>query len=198
MTISRNLIAKRFLPLILGIMFLSASQISQCEEDFLQSAMEWTANKKYDKAVASIDRGLAAHPGDGELMLNRGAILQLMGRYEEALRDEDKAISWYKNKPDKDSFLATAYANRAAILDKMNKKSKALDSYKYALKAKPNDAHANEYFAVMLANRGQRKEALKHLKLAQDRDLEIHDDTGAARVADRIRKVEGGATMLGD
>lgn len=96
---------------------------------------------------------LAKVPGYAEGHNNRGAILQLLKRYDEALASYDKAIAL---KPD----YANAHYNRGATLKKMGRLDEALASYDKAIALKPDHAEAHNNRGVLLQDLKRYNEAL--------------------------------------
>ena len=61
--------------------------------------------KDYDKALQIVNGQIEAHPGDADAYDRRSAIYALLGRYDQALADCDKAISL---EPGAASIISTA------------------------------------------------------------------------------------------
>jgi tetratricopeptide (TPR) repeat protein len=97
---------------------------------------------------------LTRMPDCAEVHNNRGAILQLMERHEEALASYDKAITF---KPD----YANAHFNRGLTLKNLNRFADALASYDRAIALKPDHAEAHNSRGILLANHGKMPEAEK-------------------------------------
>jgi protein O-GlcNAc transferase len=100
---------------------------------FVQAAM-----KRSEKAVQSYDRALALRSDIAEVHVNRGAVLQDLGRFEEALAAYQKAISLKSAYP-------PAHANRGLALHALRQYDEALAAHDraLALHAGYADAHAN-------------------------------------------------------
>ena len=97
-------------------------------------------------------------PSFPEAHANRGVALQEMGRLNEALAAEDKAISYRAD-------FATAHFNRGNILRALGRKEEAFAAYGRALKAQPlAEAHLNS--GDLLLAKGEAMEALKHFRRA--------------------------------
>lgn len=189
---------RQFIVFLFGLIFLGTPQIGWCEE-YVEYAMGCAARKDYEGALDMLNRGLIVHPADtAEILLNRGAILELMGKHAEALTDENQAIYLFRRKPTDKYALATAYANRGTILKSLKQSSKALESYKLALNTRPADAQANEYYALMLAKRGRVREALEHLEISKKSYVKISDQKSAGEVNELIRKLKNGEPVSSD
>jgi tetratricopeptide (TPR) repeat protein len=86
---------------------------------------------------------LGLMPNSPELHSNRGAMLQMLNRYADALACYDKAIAL---KPD----YATAHFNRGYTLNKMHRTEEALASYDRAIVLKPDLANAHNNRGIIL------------------------------------------------
>ena len=98
------------------------------------------ALKRYDEALASYDRAIAARPDFVEALTNRGNTLQELRRPDEALASFDRAVAV---RPDH----VEAYYNRANTLLALKRFDEALTSFDRALALRPNYGEA-------LINRG--------------------------------------------
>lgn len=96
---------------------------------------------------------LAKVPNAAELHNNRGAVLQTLQRYGEALASYDRAIAL---KPD----YANAHHNRGSVLKKLNRPDEALASYDRAIALKPDHAEAHNNRGVLLQEMKRYGEAL--------------------------------------
>jgi tetratricopeptide (TPR) repeat protein len=65
--------------------------------------------KRFDDALASYDRALAARPAYAEALYNRANTLKELKRFDEALAGYDRAIALQPN-------LAVAHCNRGVTL----------------------------------------------------------------------------------
>ncbi|HSY19881.1 MAG TPA: sulfotransferase [Candidatus Acidoferrales bacterium] len=86
---------------------------------------------------------LALMPGSPELHNNRGVMLQMAGRYAEALASYDRAVAL---KPD----YALAHFNRGYTLNKLNRQEEALAGYDRAIVLKPDLANAHNNRGIIL------------------------------------------------
>lgn len=92
-------------------------------------------------------------PNCAELHNNRGAILQMMKRYEDALASYDRATAL---KPD----YALAHFNRGLVLRDLNRCEEALKSYDKAIELRPDDAEFHNSRGVLLQQMRQHDEAV--------------------------------------
>lgn len=121
---------------------------------------------------------LAKFPNSAELHNNRGAILHMMMRYEEALASYDKAIAL---KPD----YANAHFNRASVLKQMNRFEEALAGFDKAIALNPGHAEAHN-------NRGA---LLQDMRL-HDKAIASYDQAIAARPDYAIAYNNRGTALL--
>ncbi|HUE37120.1 MAG TPA: tetratricopeptide repeat protein, partial [Candidatus Acidoferrum sp.] len=96
---------------------------------------------------------LAKVSNSAELHNNRGAILQMMKRYDEALASYDKAIAL---KPD----YANAHFNRGSALKQLNHFEEALASYDKAIALNPGHAEAHNNRGALLQQMRRYDEAI--------------------------------------
>ena len=90
------------------------------------SAMRWRALKRYEPALASLDRAIALEPGFADAHNNRANVLDQLGRHADALAAADRTLA-----------LAPAHraaiVTRAIILRKLGRAEEALASCDRAL-----------------------------------------------------------------
>jgi tetratricopeptide (TPR) repeat protein len=96
---------------------------------------------------------LAKLPNSAEIYNNRGAILQMIRRPEEALASYDQAVTL---KPD----YANAWFNRGGALKQLNRFEEALASYDQAIALKPGHAEAHNNRGVLLQQMRRFDEAI--------------------------------------
>ena len=119
--------------------------------------------KNHPAAVELYNHLLAKIPNAPEIYNNRGAALQSLQRYAEALASFDRAIAL---KPD----YANAYHNRGCALKKLKRPEEALASYDAALAVTPNHAEAWFRRGLILSETGDANAALA----AYDRALALN------------------------
>ncbi|HEY6578152.1 MAG TPA: hypothetical protein VIY09_02415 [Rhizomicrobium sp.] len=92
-------------------------------------------------ALADYDRGLALNAGLGEGYVDRGAVMIVLRRYDDALSDLDKGISLGANR------LQIAYYDRAIVDEALGNIRAAYEDYKQAAAIQPDFALATEQLA---------------------------------------------------
>ena len=148
--------------------------------------------KDYAAALEIFNLLCAQLPNSAELLNNRGAILQQLGRYDEALASYDKAIVL---KPG----YASAHHNRASTLKKLNRYDEALAAFDQAIALKPDLAEAYHNRAVILQDLKRYDEALagydqvlalnpKHAEACNNRGLVLSNQGDMAGAEEMFRK----------
>src|SRR3989338_4169712 len=92
-------------------------------------------------------------------LLNRGNVLEKLGRNEEALAAYDKALAI-------DPKYAFAHYNRGNVLEKLGRDQEALAAYDKALAIDPNNASAHNNRGVVLGTLGRWTEAKAAFEVA--------------------------------
>jgi tetratricopeptide (TPR) repeat protein len=105
--------------------------------------------KRFDEALASFERALAARSDYAEALCHRGDTLRQLGRLDEALASYDQALA---ARPD----FAAAFSDRGNVLKAMRRFADALASYDRALALRPD-------FSGALSNRAVTLQALDRL-----------------------------------
>lgn len=103
-----------------------------------------------DRLLASAIRN---NPREPSYLLNRGLVLQMAGRSEDALVMYEAAI---KLNP----AYAAAYCNRGNILSLLHRPEEALSSYDEALRINPQFAEAHNYRGIVLGVLGRLEDAV--------------------------------------
>jgi tetratricopeptide (TPR) repeat protein len=116
-------------------------------------ALQEQSRGNFQAASDIYDLVLARAPDCAEAHNNRGAVLQQMSRYEEALASYTQAI---KLKPG----YANAHYNRGSTLKQMKRYEDALASYDQAIALKPDHAEAHNNRAVILQEMRRYDDAL--------------------------------------
>jgi tetratricopeptide (TPR) repeat protein len=125
---------------------------------WLKQGMIWAADKNFHSAIVSYDHALELNPNFDEALINRGAALFNLGRYEEALADYDRASESRSNH--------YAWYNRGTILCNLGRYEEAINAYDRALAIKPDYASAWNNRGVTLSNLGRDREAITSYKEA--------------------------------
>ncbi len=148
-------------------------QILAAEPDFFDAvyllAGVQTRLEKKTAALASYDRVLSLRPGHAVAHVNRGNILNDLGRHDEALASYDRAIQVRPN-------FAVAHLNRGNTLQALKRYEEAVASYDRAIHLQPN-------FAAAHLNRGNALQTLKRYRVAltsYDRALSLRPNLADA------------------
>jgi len=107
--------------------------------------------------IALMKRRLQKYRNDFEAFFNLGAVLQSMGKQEEAM---DYLLQALRVRPDD----ATAHNNLGAALQSLGKIDEAAEQFRQALKARPDYADAHFNLGTLLLSRGQRDEAAEQFR----------------------------------
>ena len=149
--------------------FLSIEErFKKVDEYHFRGILYWK-DKKYGKALKSIEASINREPERASSYSNRGAVKHSMKRYEEAIQDFEKAIHISPNS-------SGAYHNRGLVKYDMGRYKEAIHDYDTAIHIRPD--HANTYY-----HRGCSKYKEKDYQGAiHDYDTAIHirpDKAGA-------------------
>ncbi|HXB60992.1 MAG TPA: tetratricopeptide repeat protein, partial [Candidatus Acidoferrales bacterium] len=115
-------------------------------------------------------------PDSAEVYNNRGALLQMMKRYDEALASYDRAVAL---KPD----YTNAWFNRGGTLKQLNRFEQALASYDKAIALNPGHAEAHNNRGVLLQQMRRFDEAIAsydHAIAAKSDHAAAHNNRGTA------------------
>jgi MSHA biogenesis protein MshN len=104
----------------------------------LALARIYAMGRDYAGALAVLERAASGGQGTGDFQAFRGAMLQRLGRHEEAL-------AAYQNAVREGTPPATAWIGYAISLEAVGKRSEAAQAYRQALTAGPITAEAREY-----------------------------------------------------
>ncbi|MGD0765775.1 MAG: tetratricopeptide repeat protein [Dehalococcoidia bacterium] len=148
------------------------------DDYFVRGNAYWEA-REYKKALEAYGRALELKPNYPAALTNRGAILGIMGRYQDAATDLSLALEL-------DPCDRHALNNRGHVLTRMKRYDDALKDYNLALELEP-DLHLafyNRATAHSLA--GRFEEALPDLEAAINRDEKYRE---MARTDDDFKKL---------
>ncbi|HEV2329911.1 MAG TPA: sulfotransferase [Verrucomicrobiae bacterium] len=139
-------------------------------------AIEEQSTGNFQVAADIYNLILTKVPNSPEIYNNRGAVLQLMKRYEEALPSYDKAITL---KPE----YASAHINRGLTLKQMNRHEEALASYDKAIALDPRHSEVHNNRGVLLQQMRRYDEAVASYDKAialERRHAAAHNNRGTA------------------
>jgi predicted O-linked N-acetylglucosamine transferase (SPINDLY family) len=125
--------------------------------------------QRFDEALASYDRAIAARDPYPAAHNNRGALLHRLGGYEEALASIERAI-------EAEPRYAEAHANRGATLSALKRFDEALVSLERAIELDPLHAEAHASRGAVLNGLGRFDEALQ----SHERALALAPDHAGA------------------
>lgn len=121
--------------------------------DYIQSALTnrgmcYCFLKKYDKALADLNKARELSPDNAMSYLNLAFAKSSMQDYQQAIFDLDTAIML---RPD----YAKAFANRAYAKDQLKKYNEAIEDYNKALEIQPNypEVYFNRGYIKFLMNK---------------------------------------------
>ena len=151
------------------------------QDKMLQAAgkagQELFAAKKYPEALAAYQKVAAAHPEDAENHFNIGAVLQAMGRIDEAIAEYRQAIRIDKDNKRYPEVLEAAIKAKAEPMiakaveaHKAKDYTKAIDLYTQAVGLQPKNASLYYNLAGALYSRENYPEAQKNYEKALEID----------------------------
>ncbi|MDP2865657.1 MAG: tetratricopeptide repeat protein, partial [Elusimicrobiota bacterium] len=135
-------------------------------------------------ALAASDNCLKFAPSDPQLAAERAPLLVRLGRYEEGVKEYERAASLYG---EKNSSAALWRVKAAETWVKLGKHDKALAQYRLALKADPRDMNALKGLAAALEARSDFSGAIE----AYETILKLEPGNERARI--RKEELRSGA-----
>jgi len=143
---------------------------------YVNLALMQAQMKEFDKAIQTLEQGLAEIP-DSEVLLHRlGHTYLVTGKTKQAL---DTFLQLLKLNPQNfDALLVSAW-----ILNSSGEKQEAQKHFQKALEIEPENKFARKNYAICLATSGRLKEAIKifnDLKKKYPKDHEIYQALGIA------------------
>lgn len=127
------------------------------------AALQFASNLRYaggaSDAINILGKALIAHPGDVQLLAERGKAYAAMGDFELALTDIDKAAVSSPND-------WTVYSTHGVILDRLGRQSEAEAAYNKALALSPSNPKVLNNLALSIALSGRKEEAVAMLRRA--------------------------------
>jgi tetratricopeptide (TPR) repeat protein len=127
-------------------------------------------------SLAQVEQALALNPRIGEVHDNRGILLRMTGRREEALEAHRAAVRLAPDMP-------RAHYNLGVELQAAGRPQEALTHYQTAAQLLPSFAQAHNAAAVLLQGMGRTDAAIGHITAAlaaRPEDPAAHDNLGTA------------------
>jgi tetratricopeptide (TPR) repeat protein len=128
-----------------------------------------------DQALKTINRAIALDESRDAYYFEKGALLERMGRYEEAIKSMKKALQINPNHSNAHNFIGYMYATRNIQLDK------ALYHIEQALTIQPRNGYFLDSLGWIYYKKGQPEQALTHIKRAMvyaEPDPVLYDHLG--------------------
>jgi arylsulfatase A-like enzyme/Tfp pilus assembly protein PilF len=122
-------------------------------ESYVNLAIVEARQNAFDRALATLEQGLARLPGSEVLLVRLGHTYLVSGKPREALETMDKVLG-------ADPQSVDALTVGAGILDAMGRKAEARAYYERALAIEPESRHLRMSYAGNLATSGALKEAI--------------------------------------
>ncbi|MDX2105037.1 MAG: tetratricopeptide repeat protein [Candidatus Melainabacteria bacterium] len=119
-------------------------------------------SEQIDKAIARLDKGIVENPGIAKFYYMRGALFATQKKYDEALKDQDKAIELSKD----NTVTAGAYLNKALTYVNLKQDEQAEANFKKALEFKPDLDVIHLEYGKLLFTKGDNENAAIHLDKA--------------------------------
>ena len=168
-----------------------SKSVGSSMEKILVRAFECAEDENYSDALKLYDLALKKEPGNVNVLVDKGATLQNMGRFKLAITYYDKAL---RISPDH----LDALLNKGATLHSDQKYLEAIDCYDHAVRVDEKSAIALAYKGLSLGEMGNLEEAIKHFKkaLAIDKHYELANvSKGLAQELLRSEKTKKSKTL---
>lgn len=135
------------------------NHMSNKVEKMLTQAFECVEDENFSDALKLYDLALKEDPDNVNILIDKGATLQNMGKLKLAIRSYNKALDISPGNID-------ALLNKGSTLHSDEKYLQAIECYDFALKIDKKCAMALAYKGLSLGEMGELKEAIKHFKKA--------------------------------
>jgi len=133
--------------------------VSNKIEKMMAQAFECVESENFSDALKLYDLALKEDPDNANILIDKGATLQNIGKLKLAIRSYDKALKISPENID-------ALLNKGSALHSDEKYLQAIECYNSALKIDKKCAVALAYKGLSLGEMGDLKEAIKHFKKA--------------------------------
>ena len=127
------------------------------------------------QALDAIEKAIAINPKRDSYYFERGALLERMGRNEEAIASMKKALEINPNHSNAHNFIGYLYATRNIELDK------ALEHLEQAISIQPRNGYFLDSLGWIYYKKGDMEQALTHIQRAMvyaDPDPVLYDHLG--------------------
>ncbi len=129
------------------------AEIPDSPESYVNLAIVQARQNAFDRALATLTRGLGRLPDSETLLVRLGHTYLVSGRPREALETMDKVLAL-------DPRSVDALTVAAGILEATGRKAEARTSYERALAVEPESRHLRMSYAGNLASTGSLQEAI--------------------------------------
>ncbi len=136
-----------------------SNTVSDKIEKMLVQAFECVEDENFSDALKLYDLALKEDPDNTNILIDKGATLQNIGKLKLAIHSYDEALKISPENID-------ALLNKGSTLHSDEKYIQAIECYDSALKIDKNCAMALAYKGLSLGEMGKLKEAIKHFKKA--------------------------------
>ena len=116
---------------------------------------------QWDDALGQYDKAISLDKYEGKFYYNRAQVKAKLDRYEEAIRDFEKAIQ----NPSEPTLYYARY-NKGICLRKVGKVAESIEELKRAVELKPDNASAHNNLGLSYFEEGQFEEAISEYGLA--------------------------------
>ena len=168
---------------------LWAAQIEHFPENYfgyINLGVAYATEDKYEQALKYLDRAVELNPSDKKTFMNRGKVMESLGRYQEAIDDYKEAARYYPE-------FEVAYYNLGFIYDsRYNNYPEALKYYNRAIELDPDYSNAYNNRGIVYAIMGDYNMAVMDFTSAIDinsEDAAAYENRGHAykRLGDNVR-----------
>jgi len=136
-----------------------SNPVSNNIKKMMAQAFECVEDENFSDALKLYDLALKEDPDNPNVLVDKGATLQNMGKLKLAIRSYDKALNISPNHLD-------ALLNKGATLHSDEKYLEAIECYDTALKIDKKCAMALAYKGLSLGEMGELQDAIKYFKKA--------------------------------
>lgn len=126
-------------------------------EVYKTEGLAFISAKKYEEAIASLDKSIEINQNDYVVQNSKGFALNQLNKYEDAIVCFDKAIKIYSN-------YALAYNNKAISLSALSKYELAIECFDKVLQLNPEDHKGLYNKGVALFKLHKYDEAIKFFR----------------------------------